>query len=105
MKVNYNYIILILILGLSIYVLNVNKMMEHFKCTKDQVNKAYNSYMFKPRRPEHMDCVAKPEKDDQGQIQYTCNNKKYDDNQIKANFKVDGVPEDCILELVKTWNW
>jgi hypothetical protein len=103
MKVNYNYIILILILGLSIYILNVNKILEHFTCTKEQVKKAYESYVFKPRRPEHMDCVTAP--DAQGTQKTTCKNKKYDDNQIKANFRVTDVPEDCILELVKTWNW
>jgi hypothetical protein len=78
-------------------------MMEHFKCTKEQVDNAYKSYVFKPRRPEHMDCQTK--KDDKGTEKTTCTNKKYNDDEIKANFKVNGVPEDCILELVKTWNW
>jgi hypothetical protein len=103
MKVNYNYIILILILGLSIYILNVNKILEHFTCTKEQVKTAYASYVFKPRRPEHMKCETTT--DEKGTKKTTCTNKLYNDNEIKANFKVDGVPEDCILELVKTWNW
>jgi hypothetical protein len=103
MKVNYDYIILILILGLSIYILNVNKILEHFTCTKEQVKKAYESYVFKPRRPEHMTCVTK--KDEKGTDKTTCTNKAYNDDEIKANFKVTDVPENCILELVKTWNW
>jgi len=103
MKVNYNYIILILILGLSIYILNVNKILEHFTCTKEQVVKAYESYVFKPRRQENMVCETK--KDDKGKDKTTCTNKAYNDDEIKANFKVTDVPENCILELVKTWNW
>jgi hypothetical protein len=85
------------------YILNVNKIMEHFKCTKDEVTKAYKSHVFKPRRPEHMTCVTT--KDAQGTDKTTCTNKAYNDDQIKANFKVEGVPDNCILELVKTWNW
>lgn len=103
MKVNYNYIILILILGLFIYILNVNKILEHFTCTKEQVVKAYYSDVFKPRRQENMVCETK--KDDKGKDKTTCKNRTYNDNEIKANFKVDGVPDDCILELVKTFNW
>jgi hypothetical protein len=118
MKVNYNYVILILILGLIIYILNVNKIMEHFdsKCTEAQILKAYTSSVFKPRRPEQMDCTTKL--DAQGTSKTTCTNKRYclekgagnicnrhNDGDILNNLRVKDVPDECILELVKTWNW
>lgn len=45
-------------------------------------------------RPEHMGAP-----DAQRTQKTTYKNKKYDDNQIKANFRVTDVL------LVKTWNW
>ena len=103
MKVNYNFVILILVLGFAFYMLSIKENLEHFVCTTDQIKKAYTSGWFKPRRPEHIQCSKS--KDDTGVEREICYNIKYDDKDIKANFKVDGVPEACILELVNTWNW
>lgn len=106
MKVNYNFVILILVLGFVFYMLSIKEKLEHFesKCTKEQIEKAYLSGVFKPRRPEHLTCVTQTDVNTKA-TKTICNNKKYKDDEIKQNFQVSGVPRDCILELVTIWNW
>jgi hypothetical protein len=76
---------------------------KNYFCTIDQVKTAYKSSVFKPRQPEHMICTTT--KDAKGVDKTVCENRTYNDDEIKQKFKVTDVPENCILELVKTWNW
>ena len=103
MKVNYNFVILILVLGFAIFMSSIKENLEHFVCKTEEIKKAYQSGFFKPRRPEDITCTT--QKDDTNVEKTVCTNRDYDDSQIKNKFKVNGVPDACILELVKTWNW
>jgi hypothetical protein len=106
MKVTPEYLVLLTIILFALYAFNIMEKSESFKnsvCSIDNIKTAYKSPKFKPRRPEHMDCTTV--KDAQGTDKTECKNKIYDDNTILANFRVQGVPDNCILELVKTWAW
>lgn len=114
MKVNYNFVILILVLGFAIFMSSIKENLEHFVCKTEEIKKAYQSGLFKPRRPEDITCTTQKDgtktdgtkTDDTGVEKTVCTNTDYkDDATIKKTFKVKGVPDDCILELVKTWNW
>jgi hypothetical protein len=100
MKVTPHYLILLVVILFALYTFG---NIEKFECTKDDIVKAYSSRKMKPRRPEHMECIS--EKDSAGTEKETCKNKTYNDDQILANFRVEGVPDKCILELVKVWKW
>jgi hypothetical protein len=100
MKVTPEYLILLLVILFSLYTFS---SFERFECTKDQIDLAYASPLLKPRRPEDIVCTTK--KDSQGTDKETCENKPYNDNEILARFRVNGVPDKCILELVKVWKW
>lgn len=98
MKVTPEYLVLLTIILFALYAFNIMEKYETFVCTTDMIKNAYKSKKFKPRRPEHMQTVKKDDKD-------VLQNKVYDDNAILANFRVDGVPDNCIIELVKVWQW
>lgn len=109
MKVTWEYLVLLTIILFALYAFNKVEKNESFKgsvCTVPQIQTAYKSNLFKPRRPEHQDRTdpKKCETTSEGEI-ISCPNKAYSDDEIKQIFRVEGVPEDCILELVKTWGW
>ena len=98
MKVTPEYLVLLTIILFALYAFNIMEKYETFVCTTNMIKTAYKSPKFKPRRPEHMETYTKNDK------QYL-KNKVYDNNAILANFRVDGVPDNCILELVNVWKW
>ena len=83
--------------------ITVPTVLTKSKCNDSELKLAYKSSVFKPRRPEHQTCTT--EKDAEGTEKTTCKNKTYTDDQIRDIFKIYGVSDDCILELVKTWGW
>ena len=117
MKVTWEYLVLLTIILFALYTFNKVEKKESFAgsvCTREMVQIAYKSNLFKPRRPEHTDrsdlnkCskTAEGEGTDKDKPEIMdCPNKVYTDNEIKSIFKIEGVPENCILELVKTWGW
>lgn len=101
MKVTPQYLVLLTVILFSMYAFNAMEKYEMFKtsvCSTDNIKTAYKSAKFKPRRPEHMETITVDGKE-------VLKNKVYDDNGILNNFRVEGVPDNCILELVKVWDW
>jgi|694.fasta_scaffold82158_3 hypothetical protein len=98
MKVTPEYLVLLTIILFALYAFNIMEKYETFVCSTDMIKTAYQSKKFKPRRPEHTQTVTKDDKE-------VLQNKVYDDSTILANFRVEGVPDNCIIELVKVWQW
>lgn len=98
MKVTPEYLVLLTIILFALYAFNIVEKYETFVCTADMIRTAYKSSKFKPRRPEHTETITKDGKE-------VIRNKVYDDNTILANFRIEGVPDNCIMELVKVWQW
>lgn len=106
MRVTPEYLIILTIILFGLYTLRVFenfKPINNTKCNESELKLAYKSAIFKPRRPEHETCTT--ETDGSGTEKTTCKNKTYTDDQIRDIFKIYGVSDDCILELVKTWGW
>lgn len=102
MKVTPQYLVLLTIILFALYAFKAMEKYEMFKgsvCSIDNIKTAYKSAKFKPRRPEHTDPIIQDGKE------VGFKNKVYDDNGILNNFRVEGVPDNCILELVKVWGW
>jgi hypothetical protein len=98
MKVTPKYLVLLTIILFALYAFNIMEKYETFVCSTDMIKTAYQSKKFKPRPPEHTQTVTKDDKE-------VLQNKVYDDSTILANFRVEGVPDNCIIELVKVWQW
>jgi hypothetical protein len=104
MKVTPEYLVLLVVILFSLYAFNAMEKWEAFSvCTQDQVKKAYKSPLMKPRRPEHMECTTS--KDDKGTEKKVCKRKIYNKADALNIFRVDGVPDDCLWELIDIWKW